>query len=116
MSNLQHTSATTPHRSLHSARSRSLVALAASGIAGLLLLWLFAQGGEQRALLQLPEADRAVLYQHTIDNLKRVCDPSARPSGLDEYCKQQAEFVLMFPECDAGCQALAKAHQGQPTR
>jgi hypothetical protein len=37
-----------------------------------------------------------------------ACDPKLGARGLHNYCRQQAEFIVEFPECDQGCSELAK--------
>src|SRR5262245_23005813 len=58
----------------------------------------------KKEILALPAAERYALFSHTMDELRSVC--SVLP-GLREHCRQQAELVLRFPECDDDCGALA---------
>jgi cytochrome b pre-mRNA-processing protein 3 len=68
--------------------------------------WFWLAGAEQRALSELPLGDRRDIYARELANLRALCAPPAN-SDLSERCRQQAEFVLEFPECDTACQELA---------
>jgi hypothetical protein len=51
--------------------------------------------------------ERHALYERTLQTLQSPsCDPAR--NGLKDYCRQQAEFIIKFPECDAACGELAK--------
>lgn len=78
----------------------ALVAFAA----GLFALWT--RDAERAALARLSGDERGRLYQRTLENLRSTC--SVESVALRAYCQQQAEFILKFPECGAGCQALAR--------
>jgi hypothetical protein len=67
-------------------------------------------------VLQLPEPERRALYQHTLDTLDAFCDPTKGLTGLDAYCRQQAELIVQFPECNPACWARADRHRPQPSR
>jgi hypothetical protein len=96
-----------------------LVAMFAMGAAALLLaagaIWLLWLGSEQRALRDLPAAERAVLYRRTLEDLQSVC-AAASAGGLADHCQEQARFILGFPECDPACRRLARRHLPLPTR
>jgi hypothetical protein len=68
--------------------------------------WFWLEGAEERALGELPLRDRRDIYARELANLRALCAPPAN-SDLSERCRQQAEFVLEFPECDSACQELA---------
>ena len=68
------------------------------------------------AVRRLPEAERRALYARTLRTLEASCAPTERSPGLDDYCREQAEFLLNFPECDVACRALSLKYSGLPTR
>lgn len=86
-------------------------------LAALLLfaLVLLHFGAEDRALRRLPPAERAAVYHRTLDNLRSVC-AGERSHELRDFCRGQAQLVLLFPECDAACQATAREQLRTPTR
>jgi hypothetical protein len=79
------------------------------------LLWLSPPGAEGDAIRSLPEAERRSLYERTLRTLESPCKRH-RGSGLESICRQQADFVVQFPECDAQCSALAEAFRAGPSR
>jgi hypothetical protein len=91
-----------------SPRSRRYPAYVLTALATLsLALWLSSRAGEASAVRGLPAMERHALYERTLQILQSPsCDPSR--SVLKDYCGQQAEFILEFPECDAACGELAK--------
>jgi hypothetical protein len=99
-------------------RSRRIAIAAAVLVVLLALLWLWSQriAEQDRALEQLPAAERRALYERTLHTLERSCAPRTRPAGLDDYCRQQAEFIVRFPECDQACRTVAEQFQKKPTR
>jgi hypothetical protein len=110
----------TPPRVDSSARQRSrhiaaIVALLAVFV-GLVLVWSANQRSQRRAVEGLPQAERRELYERTLRTLQSPsCDPQ-RSKGLDDYCREQADFIVQFPECDAACAELANRHRQRPTR
>jgi len=63
----------------------------------------------------LPVHERAALYQRTIENLTSVCASEGKQS-LRDFCRGQAQFALMFPECDRKCESAAREQLQTPTR
>lgn len=49
------------------------------------------------------------LYDRTVESLGGVC--RSHPTNLEDFCRDQAELVVRFPECDAACRALPAARQ-----
>jgi hypothetical protein len=83
--------------------------------AGLFAYWVWSAGEEQRAILDLPTAERRAFYDRTLQNLTSVC------MGFDavhfgDFCREEAERVLLFPECDDHCRDLAKRQLPKPAR
>jgi len=61
-----------------------------------------------KSLRNLPAADRAALYHRTLTDVDTTCTvPEARDGALRDHCLRQAEFLTLFPDCDARCQQLA---------
>ena len=63
------------------------------------------QTGSEREVRSLPDPERRALYQRTLETLKTTCANASGPT-LREYCREQAEFMKNFPECDDACRAL----------
>lgn len=85
----------------------SAVALAAVAVVAL-LSWH--QGDERRAIAALPASERATLYAGELEIFQTLCGISPRPDALERTCREKAEFMLQFPECDQACQQLARDH------
>jgi hypothetical protein len=85
-----------------------------AGLAILALLLLRATS-EERALTMLPPAERAAVYHRTLDNLRTVC-AGERGHEIRDFCRGQAQLVLLLPECDGACQATAREQLRTPTR
>ena len=77
--------------------------------AGLALVAVVAVSRAQlvKSVRNLPAADRAALYHRTLTDVDACTAPGAREGALRDHCLRQAEFVLLFPDCDARCQQLA---------
>jgi hypothetical protein len=101
-----------------SRRSQKYLAVfAASGLASAVLaLWFSTGAAERDALVRLPEPQRRALYERTRHTLESTCDGASRPSGLEDFCREQAEFARKFPECDAACQARSQRYLAAPSR
>jgi len=68
------------------------------------LVWR--QGAEDRAIRSLATEERRAQFLRTAEELRTVCaDP---PEALRAHCRQQAEFLSRFPECDAACRLLVE--------
>ena len=72
-------------------------------------------GGTQRELAALSASERTALYTRTLETLQSTC---ARPQGpeLRDLCADQASLVVLFPECDGACRAVANRATPRPTR
>lgn len=80
-----------------------------------LIALLLGSGEEERALRRLPPAERAALYDRTLENLQTVC-VGDRGHELRDLCRGQAQLALLFPECDTACRATAREVLRTPTR
>lgn len=85
-------------------------------LAAAVLFWIWSPAPQTRAIRDLPASDRHVLYERTLATLRSPCNPDKGADGLLEYCRQQAEFIVQFPECDAACATLAKRFLVTPAR
>ena len=70
---------------------------------------------KQRAVQDLPAAQRQSLYLRTLQNFQTVCTPFPK-AELKEHCQQDAEFLMLFPECDGACKSLVADLLRKPTR
>ncbi len=98
---------------------RKAVAFAAMGsviVATGTILWLWNPDAEGKAILNLPQMERRALYERTLRTLETTCRSKASASGLEDFCRGQAEFIVRFPECDAVCSALAEPRRSLPSR
>ena len=58
----------------------------------------------------LPPAQRARIYERSLGEAEAACTtPEAQAGALHHHCRDQAEFLVLFPECDGRCQKLAEA-------
>ncbi|WP_171817855.1 hypothetical protein [Pyxidicoccus fallax] len=76
------------------------------GVVLLLLgtVWLYLQGGENRALNAMSPAQRGAFFQETRDSIRESCLTDAGVKrGFEKRCQKQAEFLTRFPECDEAC-------------
>jgi cytochrome b pre-mRNA-processing protein 3 len=98
---------------LKDARGPILIGVAVVAALGL-VAWL--SGSQNTAAGPLREPEGGALYERTLGTLSRFCDPKRDLKGIDEFCRQQADFIIRFPQCDAACRALAAPHHSLPTR
>jgi hypothetical protein len=98
-----------PLRRIAEPRKTGWWGLALAGV-GLALVGLVAISRAElvKSVRDLPAADRAALYHRTLTDVDTTCTgPAGRDGALREHCLRQAEFLTLFPDCDAGCQQLA---------
>jgi hypothetical protein len=103
------TLAAEPIRTIAEPRKRSWWALVLV-VPGLLLVAAVAISRAQlvKSVRSLPAADRAALYHRTLTDVDTTCAvPEARDGALRDHCLRQAEFLTLFPDCDARCRQLA---------
>jgi hypothetical protein len=61
-----------------------------------------------KSIRNLPDADRLALFHRTLTDVDTTCTtPEARDGALRDHCLGQAQFLTLFPDCDARCQQLA---------
>ena len=85
------------------------------GVAGLVVAGLVfvaavavTTGDPGANIRDLPAGARAPLYQRALEDVKSACAlPAAHQGALRQHCLRQAQFLTLFPECDAACQRTA---------
>ena|ERR1051326_404973 len=82
--------------------------LAAMIVVGLGLFWTWRRGTERRALLQLAPAERQEIYQREVATFRTLCIIKAGEADWEERCRQRADFILRFPECDSQCRTMMR--------
>jgi hypothetical protein len=60
-------------------------------------------GAERRAIRNLPPVERQAAYARTFESFRSLCGAD-RADSLRENCRQQAQLLLDFPECDSFCE------------
>lgn len=83
-------------------------------LAGCLMLFLSLYNSRWFALRRMPVAERAELYRSVGATVKTSC-PSQEPA-LQAECRDQLDLLLMFPECDAECEAFAARYRPLPQK
>jgi hypothetical protein len=93
---------------LEPVRRRPILALTIGAIS---LVLAIVAGGRSRSLAEiraLSSGDRARMFQRALDDMKTTCAGPERLDGaLRDHCRAQAEFLMLFPECDRACQTMA---------
>lgn len=68
------------------------------------MVWLYLQGGENRALNAMAPAQREAFYQETREDLRLTCLTDAGVKRrVEQRCRKLADFLARFPECDEAC-------------
>jgi hypothetical protein len=97
---------TAPHRG----RPHLIPILAALGVLLFGLFIAIAQNRKQEAVRDLPPEARAQIFRQDLSELRSIClEGYAARGALHDHCIEEAQFVLLFPECDPGCRATASA-------
>jgi hypothetical protein len=63
----------------------------------------------------IPTEERRVLYGRILQTLREQCANNTT-DALDDYCREQAEFVSRFPECDTSCRESVQRFAPHATR
>ncbi|RKH03315.1 hypothetical protein D7V97_26685 [Corallococcus sp. CA053C] len=83
----------------------------------LLGVFLWLQGGENRALNAMSPSQRQALFQETRDEFQELCLlPDGGTTRFPKRCAQHADFLVRFPECDDACKQEAQPFLKRPTR
>ena len=84
-------------------------------IGALVALFIHRQTESVREVRSMPTAERRALYQRTLEILNSACAGAPGPT-VEAYCRNQAEFIGLFPECDPDCRARVRQLTSSPTR
>jgi hypothetical protein len=84
-------------------------------VGALAALFVYRQTESEREVRNMPAAERRALYQRTLGTLKGTCLSDMGPT-MKDYCREQAEFIELFSECDASCRTLVMQLTAVPTR
>lgn len=68
----------------------------------------------RQAILALPADERVEMFSRAMADL-RLCEERADPR-LRDTCRERAEFLLLFPECDEACRERAGRFLPKATR
>lgn len=77
-------------------------------------LWL--QGGENRALQALSPSQREALFQETQEEFRLLCLPDGGATRFPKKCARHADFLIRFSECDDVCRREVEPFVTKPTR
>lgn len=75
-------------------------------LAAAIAVVVFMQTRLDRELSDLPPSERRALFERTLETLRTTCG-QARGPEVSDYCREQADFITHFPECDGACRELA---------
>jgi hypothetical protein len=56
----------------------------------------------------LPDGVRAAAYARALGDIEQTCAPPPENDPLRQHCREQAQYVTIFPECDATCRQLVE--------
>jgi hypothetical protein len=77
--------------------------------------WAWMATEQDRAIRAMSPDDRLAFYQRTLQNLQSVC-AGQFDGRLQKFCREQAQLVVRFPECDEQCDDLAQHLLSPATR
>lgn len=101
-----------PQSTAAAGRKRRGWGLPLAAAVGLLLIAIAAlsRAHGMGSIQGLPADERAALYERTLADTESTCAmPDARAGALRDHCLRQAEFLVLFPECDRDCRQLTSA-------
>jgi len=94
----------------HRWRSRLIPVLAVLAVVLFGLVVAITQNRKQETVRDLPPEARAQIFRQSLTEVRSICLESYATRGaLHDHCIEEAQFVLLFPECDPGCRATASA-------
>lgn len=85
-------------------RWRRMAVLGAIAL-GSLGVWLWVHGSEGGAIRAMSPAQQVALYTETWADQREKCLAAAGRIDTEERCRQRAEVLLHFPQCDEACRA-----------
>jgi cytochrome b pre-mRNA-processing protein 3 len=68
-------------------------------------MWLWVHGSEDGAIRAMSPAQRQALYTELWEDLRQRCHGPEGRLDTEERCRQRAEYLLRFPQCDEACRA-----------
>ena len=77
-------------------------------------IWL--QGGENRALDAMSPSQREALFADIHDEFRLLCLADGGASRWPKKCAKHAEFLVRFSECDDTCRREVEPFLPRPTR
>jgi cytochrome b pre-mRNA-processing protein 3 len=77
-------------------------------------VWL--QGGEDRALSAMSPSQREALFTETLDEFRVLCLADGGGSRWPKKCNRHADFLVRFSECDDTCRREVDPFLTKPTR
>ncbi len=91
-------------------RSHLIPLVAVLGLMVFGLVIAVTQNRKQETVRDLPSQPRTQIFRQSLTELRSICLESYAIRGaLRDHCVEEAQFVLLFPECDHGCRATASA-------
>jgi len=85
---------------------KDLLAMVALGaVLALLVGWL---ASERRAVLAMEPAAREAVFREAWEGFQRLC-VETREAALRARCREEARFLLLFPECQGACREQGRA-------
>jgi hypothetical protein len=87
---------------------RLLVGIVSAVVLAIAIARVHGGGSEQEAITRMPDGERAVLYQRLAASTEMVCARAEIDPVLARRCRDSAEFLRAFPECDQSCRNLAE--------
>ncbi|NOK20923.1 hypothetical protein [Corallococcus carmarthensis] len=77
-------------------------------------IWL--QGGEDRALSALSPTQREALFRETFEEFRLLCLPDGGATRFPKRCARHADFLVRFSECDDACRREVEPFLPRPSR
>ena len=68
-------------------------------------VWLWVQSSEGGAVRAMAPAQREALFKETWKDQRMRCPRTAEAADTPARCRQRAEFLMLFPQCDETCRA-----------
>jgi cytochrome b pre-mRNA-processing protein 3 len=76
-------------------------------------VWVWVLGSEGGSIRAMSPAQREALYQEAWADQRAKCLGGDGPRDTEGRCRQRADFLLLFPQCDEACRKeLAPSLQG----
>jgi cytochrome b pre-mRNA-processing protein 3 len=82
---------------------------------GSLGVWLWVHSSEGGAIRAMSPAQQAALYAETWKDQRVKCLAAEGRIDTEARCRQRAEYLLLFPQCDEACRAELAPLLPRPT-